>query len=255
MLCNKIVCFGSTFVVASALIGCAPAMVKDIAANKTGYMNDYFNPQHLSEGISRELSKSEKVSYNYNSISVKLNVTFEDLDKKRETPTAVFTFKNAGNGFVQEMREFSNNGIPYGIKYVLSYGGLIGLKEQNVRFNQTNASFVTEAKQFTIFQQSFLKPTENTDYSYEWTYGNSPQIANFNTMKLSCKTEAFFSASKISSKLNGRAIEFKCERFVNGIQRSREKYTFLESYGLAVTAEHQSSGQTEKYDIQGVEVL
>jgi hypothetical protein len=239
----------------AALTACAPVAVKDIAADKQGYLEQNFAPQQLPEGLKKQLAGGGQASPRFGTMRLKLKATFEDAGKTPQTPSIVLTLKNAGGGLIQGMMEYSHNDIPYGIQYSLTYMGLIPLREQTVRFNQQVGGLTFEAKEVTQLGKDAIQPRENTEYVFEWTNGSSVQIANLSNIKLLCRSGTFYPANTVHPKLSANAIDLSCTREVNGIVRAKQKYVVLPAYGVALKSEHQSSANKETFKIEAVEFL
>jgi hypothetical protein len=254
MLSSKLVRHAPAPLLAAVLTACAPAAVKDIAANKTAYLAENFSPQQLPPDVSKQLAAAGPVTLGFQSMTIKISAVFEDNSKK-ETPTLLATLKNVGNGVVQEMLEYSNNDIPYGIEYSLSYMALLPLKSQRVFYNRQTANFAIEAKHLNEVPKDAVKLREETDYVFDWASGTSPQLMNFSNIRLVCRSGKFYSAATLHAKLAGNAIDFNCTRHVNGVVRARQKFAVLERYGLALKLEFKSSTITETYRIGDVEIL
>lgn len=158
-------------------------------------------------------------------------------------------------GLEPEMIEYSNNDVPYGIQYTLSYAGLVPLRSQNVFYNRQTANFIFEAKQLNQFAKNVLMSREDTEYVFEWTSGTTVQIANYSNAKLVCRSGKFYSAATPHPKLGGRSMDLNCDSFSNGILKGKNKYTILQQYGLALRLEHQSSADKEIYTIASVDIL
>jgi len=236
-----------------ALAGCAQPAVKDIAANKTGYLDENFSPQKLPADVGKQVAAAEVKSPS-RTLRITLNATLEDSGKK-ETPVVLATVKVLGNGLVQEMQEYSNNGIPYAITYALSYMGLFPLKEQRVFYSRPTANLPTEVKQLNQLARNLVRPNENAEYVFEWLNGTSMQIANFSNIKLVCNSGKFYPAAQLHSNLSGNAIDLNCTRQINGVVRVKHKYVMLLEYGFVLKLDQQSSTNTEAFKVVGVDVL
>ena len=128
---------------------------------------------------------------------------------------------------MQEMWEWSNNGISYSLYYKLSYAGFLSLKLQSVLLNYTIAPRITEIKELKQFRSDIAKPRENTEYTFEYAVGPEIQFANFTLHELKCRSEKFYPANTIHPKLAGNGINLNCEFYTNNVVSSKWKYVFL----------------------------
>ncbi len=239
----------------AALAGCAPAPVKDIAANKSAYLDANFSPAQLSPNIKQQLASPDPVTPQARSLRLRMKAVFEDLGKPAHTPTALLTLTSAGDSLVQEMVEYLNNDIAYGIHYSLTYMGMIPLRQQSVRLNQRASGLTFEAKQIKEVSKEARRPRENTDYVFAWTNGNTQQLMNFSDIRLACRSETPYAASTLHPKLSGSAINLNCSREINGVTRAKQTFAVLPAYGVAIKTQFQSSNSKETFTIEDVELM
>lgn len=240
---------------AGLLTACAPAPVKEIAADKLGYMKSNFSPALLSSDVKKQLAAQERVPVAFNTLRLKIRMLIEDLDKKPQTPTMDLTLHNAGEGLVQEMKEYFNNGLAYGMHYSLNYAGLLPLRQQNVRYSFRQSGIFYEAKQIKALSKNVARPEPDADYELSWSNGTSAQFANFSEIRIRCRSGQPYSASTLHPRLSGSAIDLNCTRAVDGVERTRESYAVLRDYGVALKTGYQSSSAKETYTIEEVEAL
>jgi hypothetical protein len=240
---------------AALLAACAPAPVKDIAADKLGYMKTNFSPAMLSSDMKKQLAAHDHAPAAFNTLRLKIKVMLEELDKKPQTPTVNLTLHNAGEGLVQEMKEYFNNGLAYGMHYSLNYAGLLPLRQQNVRYSFRQSGLIYEAKQIKALSRNLARPEPDSDYELAWTSGSSAQFANFSEISINCHSGQPYAASKLHPRLSGSAIDLNCTRSVDGVERTRESYSVLKDYGVALKTGYQSSNAKESYIIEEVEAL
>lgn len=253
---RELISRGLTVSIAIVLSACAPMAVKDIAANKTGYLEENFTPAKLPPDITKKLgSIPSSSSAQFKRMKLRYTVSIEGSDGKKETSTVATTYTNAGNGLIQEMREYSNNDIPFGLQYELSYGGLMPLRFQTVRLRQQTANLMIEAKQINTLNPGVLNPKEDTEYVLNWLTGSSVQFANFTDTKLICRSGKFYSAAKLNPKFSGNAISLDCERHNNGVLSRKQKVALLQQYGVTVRLEGSSSSDKEVFTIAAVEEI
>jgi len=242
-----------TVSVAAVLSACAPMAVKDIAADKTGYMDENFSPKRLSGDVTKKLGTSNTAAFQR--VKIRYNASIESSDGKKESSTMLVTYTNAGNGLVQEMREYSNNDIPFGIQYELSYAGLLPLRFQQVQLRRQTANFIIETKQITSVSKNVLQSQPDAEYVFEWFSGTSIQLANFSTSKLVCRAGKPYSAATLNPKFSGTAVNLDCELHRNGILASKQKMAVLRQYGLVVRQESSNASDKSTYTITAVEEI
>ncbi|HRE16453.1 MAG TPA: hypothetical protein PLW86_05210 [Rhodocyclaceae bacterium] len=249
---NKIKNFVFYSFVGFFVSACAPVAVKEITQDKTGYLKSNFGKDKISGSVVSELAKDKVPSNSYGSFKVVSSVSFEDIKKEKTYSSIVDTVFGSGDGFFQQIREYSNNDIAYGSQYVASYGGIVPLKHQTVRYKQNIADFEIETKQLLSITKGILKPSENSEYSVEFSTGRAPQIANLQNVKLVCNTGRFYSATSVFQGFPGRAIDLRCERFYNGVKNSNEKFVFFESLGFSFKLEYRGSDKIEIYELKSI---
>jgi hypothetical protein len=235
------------------LAACAQAPVKDIAADKLGYMTANFSTAMLSSDMKKRLGAEGLRPVGFSTMRLKMKALFENLDKTPQTPTVNITLRNAGDGLVQEMKEYSNNDLPYGVHYSLSYAGLLPLRQQSVRYSLRQSGFFYEAKQIKALSRQIASPEQDRDYEVAWTNGTSVQFANFSDISVKCHSGQPYPASQLHPALSGSAIDLNCSRSVDGVVRAREQYAMLSAYGVALRTGYQSSNAKETYTIEEVE--
>ncbi len=238
-----------------SLTACATsATVKDITGNKIGYLTDTFVVAKLSPQIADQISKGRPPSLSFQKMNLEVIGTIENSDGKKTSANASATLLNAGGAYVQEMWEWSNNGISYSLNYKLSYASFLGLKFQSVPLNYKVAPRITEVKELKQFSSDIAKPRENTEYTFEYAVGPEIQLANFTPHQLKCRSEKFYPAKTIHPKLAGNGIDLNCEFYTNNVVSSKWKYVFLQQYGVAFLLEATNSRDKTTYKITNVEV-
>lgn len=212
--------------------------VKDVTADKVGYLDKKFSPSTLAPAILKSLPLEEKPS-NFGQLKITAEVTSEQSDgksnEKKLSWKRITTFIDKGNGLIQRMSEASNNDIPYALIYSLTYKGIFELKSQEIPLRSINAGVPYEVKQIAR-----LDPTPssiNKEFSIDAAIGTEPQIANYTSLKNLCKTTKAISASDIHAKIPGQALELECQAQINNVVTSRSKWVLLQTYGLAIPLE------------------
>jgi hypothetical protein len=116
-----------------------------------------------------------------------------------------------------------------------------------------NRPIIYEMKSLTSIHPSPLKPAKQNEYIIEWTSGNSLALMNFKPGSVSCKSEKYVPASSVHAKLLGNALNFKCESFSEGTLSSKQKFVFLQQYGIFVLMENTTASSTLTRTISDVE--
>lgn len=224
--------------------------VKDVTADKFGYLDQKFSPNTLAPAISKSLPLEEKSS-SFGQLKITTEVTSEQSDGKKESWKRITTFIDKGNGLVQRMGEARKNDIPYALNYSLTYKGIFELKSQDIPLRSTNAGTPYEVKQITKLDP--IPSGINKEFSIDAAIGTEPQIANYTSFKNLCKTTKSISASDIHAKIPGQALELECQVQVDNVVTSRSKWALLQTYGLAIPLESINISKKTSFRVVGVD--
>lgn len=241
-------------VAAAAMAACAPATVKEINANRSGYVEANFSQKQIPEGVARALNKNGTPVLNFKTARIKMNAVYASRTSKEQTPTVTLALRNLGDGYILRLEEYESNGIAYGSQYSISHGGVLKLRDQDIFYSRAYAGQLFEVKELTAYPGDVSNPGEHSTYLYEWQEGAHHQIANFTSMKMICSTGKFYEASSLFSELKGKAIDFNCERLVDGITRAKQKFALLMEFGIVILLEYQSAVNKNTHTIVGVEI-
>lgn len=238
-----------------ALASCVSTVqVKDVTADKMGYLNQKFSIQSLSPDIMKQVSKDDSTLPAFQRMNVIYEAVIESTDGKKETAKITSTLLNAGNGLIQHLRERSMNDIPYFLQYSIDYKGFLPIKWQAVPLKKSMTGRLVEIKQITRFDHIPSEPKENSEYVFEFLMANQEQIANFGSCQEKCKSGTYYPAKEINSKLEGSAIDFSMENYYNNVLQWKGKRVFLKKYGVMLPLDIQSSNMKESYKIVAIDV-
>ncbi len=216
------------------LAGCTVTPVKEVTADKVGYLTSKFSPQVLSPSVAKKLPASGNIA-SFGRITIKVETDIEQSDGKKESLTSEVTFIDGGKGLVQRMSEISSNGIPFDLLYSLTYKGIYDLRWQAVPLRGSNSGLAYEVKDISKFD--VIPTSAGNEFTVEYTSGTAIQIANLLASKKTCKALRIVGAQEIFTKIQGQAIEFECEQVSNGAIQKRAKTILLQQYGIAIETE------------------
>lgn len=219
---------------AAALSGCAPMEVKDITADRTGYLEKTFTPALLSADVGKTVA-AVKIAPRFRKATIEYKFDFEtNLGEKKITESATIQYEDLGNGVIRELAEYFNNGIPVSTSYELRYGGLVPLRSQRVLNVNRFANMIMEVKQFKSFDKNFANLQADAKYDADWAGGTSLQIVNFFDRKQTCTTGKIYAANTVHPAFAGNAVDVDCEMSFNGNLDTKQQFVFLQQYGFAV---------------------
>lgn len=236
-----------------ALGGChTPVSVKDVAADETGYLHKNFSSQSLPDSIRSKIPGDTAAAASFREIKVTTDRSTEMPDGKKEADIVTFDIFPAPGGLLEQRTEYSVNNIPYALLLSLSYKGLLNMKIQSVNLRATVAPNVVEIKDISRFD-GFGSGSGQVVYA-DYTVGASGQLANFAPNTKHCNTEQVRSASQVFAGLSGQATDISCENSTNNAVQVRDKYIYLNDYGVSVLSEFVTSAKKETYKISNISV-
>jgi hypothetical protein len=219
---------------ATALSGCAPMAVKDITADRTGYLEKNFTPALLSADTGKTIA-GVKIAPRFSKATVEYKYEIEtNLGEKKVSESSTIQYEDLGNGVIREMAEYFNNGIPVSTSYELRYGGFLPLRTQRVFNANRVGNLIVEVKQFKSFDKNFANMQENSKYDADWASGNTVQIMNFFDRKQTCTTGKAYAANTVNAAFAGNAVDVDCELSFNGNLDTKQQFIYLQQYGFAV---------------------
>lgn len=236
------------------LSGCVQGPpIKEVAADKEGYMTRNFSMQSVDEGIFKQLSGAHQPSIDFKKMKVLFHLESTSAGGNKYLSDGSVIYRPLGGGYVQQLMEHSSNGIPFSLLYELEYG-ILHLKWQTASLQSANAdpaSVVTKLVKFEAIPNSVEKK-----FSLEYSWGISTGKGSIGSSKWSCETTKVIPATTINPKLNGRAIEVGCdiENDSSGVVAGHNKWLFLEDYGVSLTEETGTVNGKNTYTIADVQL-
>jgi len=222
---------------------CVPQQtrMREIVADKHGYLEKEFSTQKISGDVSGKLPPATATPSPAKEIRIKFSSVYARSDKETMMPTINATYVGLGNGYSQQLLEFSNNDVPYLLDYSLLYSGAFPLKSQKVRMRYTHAEAAVMTKKIGKLSPFSKKPDENSEYTIEYTSEPDRQGAVSQKSSITCRSQKSYPANKLHAKFSGNALDMICEHLNDGVLRMKRKYAFLHEYGVAILLEDQGS--------------
>lgn len=227
----------------AGLVGCAPASVKDVVADKFGYLDSEFSNDKMSQSASTALAKLDQTPVGFHKLVLTVDQQVESQTNPNYKPVVqeTFTLINAGNGLVRGLDEKAQNGIPVNQEYGLSYRNILSLRSQQVLLNSTTSNFVIEVKSLSRMD-SPAPAAGGGSFEFDGDRGRTMQIANFWSWKRTCTWGAVHPASDLSAKFSGNVQDIDCQDLnQNGIQTNRVSGVYLYNYGVFVYTQIQTA--------------
>lgn len=242
---------------ASMLAGCVPppTKVKNVLADKTGYLAANFSPDTLKQTLRDKIQATDGTSLGFHKMKIGLTWTFNKDDKnKTSSGQKMTTYINAGGTFVEMLSEYSKNGITFRQEYDLAYRGLLMLKTQYTNDSSTFAATPYETKEFEQFD-SVHDAHETQQLTYKFKYGTKVQIMNFMDGTVTCTVGKSYPASKESALFSGDAQLVNCTTYNNnGVEQGKSGYVYLDKYGVAILTSTKSVAGISDAKIDSVEI-
>lgn len=235
---------------ASALCGCAPVKVTDIAKDKQGYMARTFAPADLPHGTRDQFASLGTVKLPFRSMTLAMGVDIHKTDPGSAVTadlheTATVQVLNAGDGYTQSIVETSNNGIPVYLVLDLSYLNLLYISGQSMTYGYQRAGDISSWDKITRVDPGFLAPKENSTYEAD-------QVAQSKTYQFTCSSGDYVSANTVYADLKGRALELSCTSMAEGVVINRQKEFFLEQYGIYMVTERTQANAIYTFKVTSV---
>ena len=221
----------------ASVAGCAPESVKNVEADKFGYLASEFSPGKLSQSIVADLAKLDQtpVPFQKMVLTVEPKVEYQMNANAKPDFRNTFTLINAGNGLVQSLDERFQNGLPTTQSYNLGYRNLLSLRSQQVVLSSTISNFVVETKSLSRVDITTPATASGNEFEVDGESGRPPQIANYASWKFICAWGAVHPAADLLPKFTGNARSIECRNLNrNGIQVSRNSGEYLLDYGIVL---------------------
>jgi hypothetical protein len=217
------------------LSGCAQFVpVKDIAADKPGYLATHFGIESLPARVREKLpaAGSHTLPFKVLTMAGTMTGNVGTLGIKSDFKTTLINAKDTG--LVQQVLELSANGIPSSATFSLSYLNLYSLKQETASYSQTAAFMPFVVHDSDNNQFAFNAPQEDATYVTTFKIGTTVQIANFRTTVSTCHAGHYYPASRVNAELTGNAIDLDCEDTKDGIIQNKSRRTYLTEYGIGL---------------------
>jgi hypothetical protein len=240
---------------ATALTGCvATVPVKDMIGDREAFLATQFAPAKLRPEVKAAVDKAAVPTPAFKSMKLAYRLANDDEGKKRDVEVSTIVL-NAGNGLFQRQDELSTNGFPYRINNELDFLGLRALIWQSAFHSRSNSELAYEVKQVVRMDSKLASAKAGDELVYEVTTGTSQQVANYATLKITCKVGDTVPASTVNAEFEGDAVKLACTRFDDkGIAFSKTDTVYLKRYALALTMEYTSSQVRNTYTYTKVEI-
>lgn len=240
---------------AALLTGCvATVPVKDMIGDREAFLGTQFAPSKLRPEVKAAVDKAAVPTPAFRSMKLGFNLANDDEGKKRDVAATAIVL-NAGNGLFQRQDELSTNGFPYRINNELTFLGLRPLVWQSAFHSRSNSELGYEVKQVVRMDSKLATAMAGDELVYEATSGTSQQVANYATLKASCKVGDTVPASTVHAAFEGDALKLTCTRFDDkGIAFSKTESVYLKRYAYALPIEYSSSQVRNTYTYTKVEI-
>lgn len=242
---------------AAMLSGCipAPTKVKDVLADKTGYLAANFSPGTLKPAVREKIQANDATPLKFHKMKVDLTWTFNKDDKnKTSVVQKSTTYLNAGGNLVQELSDYSKNGIVFKQRYDLTYRGVLSLKTQSTNDSSTFASTPYEVKELETFD-SLDRAREAQELAYKFKFGTKVQIMNFLDGSETCTVGKSHPASQESASLSGSAEPVLCTNYNdNGVAQGESGFVYLSDYGVAILTSTKAASGISDAKIDSVKI-
>jgi hypothetical protein len=236
--------------------GCVTSY-KDVMQDKSAYLDSTFTVDKANAAAVATIKAKDAQPVGFSKLIVKqiphvVNAS-NDLNKIEKENT--LTVISRGGPFVAILEDSNANGVLTQSSFILSYRGILNLRYQFVRPGQINASRIMETTDITDFSSALaLKP--GSDLTYNFIDSPTIQIANFKRYKVTCKAGTPVPASTLFSKLEGDAINLKCQTFDEfGASIDSNERMYLVKYGYALTTKHSTPTYTTEFEITDVQIF
>jgi hypothetical protein len=228
------------------LAGCVPpAQVKDVLADQTGFLDANFSPDKLPGPVRDAVMHADPGPLAFHKMVLHLDWTVDANEKAKAVHIdQTMTVTNAGGSFTRMIEQDSRNGIAISQQDSLSYRGLLELRTQHFSMDARNGKLAITLHDLKEFDP--ITPAATT-LQYIYTVGTSVQLMNFLDGHVTCKFGRPYPASWVFSTFSGQARDAQCTMYnSNGAVARKDRYAYLESYGLAVRLEADlTSGMSE----------
>lgn len=238
-----------------AIAACAPmTKVKDVTADKMGYMTKHFSSQSVNAEVVKAISGKAGIKEIYRELRVSYTLeTTTVVGGGKILLDGMDIYHPLDGGYVQRLAELSANGIPVSLGYFLNYG-LVWLRMQSVPLQHGVANPMFAIKEISRFDA--IPDRVGQEFSLSLSTGYAQVASTLVQSRWSCKTTKVGMASVMQPNLKGRAIDVSCE-ITNGNAGSvsgRNAWVFLEDYGVPITIESVTANGKNAYKITEIKL-
>jgi hypothetical protein len=231
--------------------------VKDIEADKMGYLKSRFSTGVINKSVLETVTKADNASVNFSKLVFTI---IPHIVKSQSTVTppdyrTTLTYISIGGPFVDTLEELSSNGFPTTQTFFLTYRGILNLETQSVTLSAKDAPPDYTVKNLKEF--SALAIADAGVGSFEWRYQNAPhiQLMNFKDTYFHCTYGAVYPASKINAQLKGNAQDLDCEiRNDNNIVTDHSTRSVLQYYGISIPRSRNNATSTIEFTVEDVQI-
>jgi hypothetical protein len=232
--------------------------VKDVQADKFGYLNRTFALQSIPDDSARAITTQDPGPLPFKRMTLAVTPRFVQLVGASSPPAyrMRWTLINAGGPFVQYLEEQSSNGLSTRQDYGISYRNIQDLRAQSMVLAQTQSTWVMEMKSVEGMTPLMLGgAASGAAFDIRFNWGNPAQLANMTALALHCTYAERYPAAKINAKLAGEAQDLKCERMgPEGAVNDHTTDTLLLSYGITIRTRAQTASDTIIFQYEDVSI-
>jgi hypothetical protein len=246
---------GVLFALAAGCTGVVP--VKNVEADKLGYLNKTFSPQSIPAPVASQIKTADPGPISFHKMTVSAEPHFVVFDNGTPAPSyhSTWTFINAGGPFVEVLDEQMSNGVDTRQDYALTYRNVFFVRDQTMLLNRTDSSFVMEAKSLQSFSPVSLRGASGGSLDYRFEWGNQAQLMNYTSLAVLCTYGARYPASRLNARFLGDAQELDCDHLnKNGVVTGHSTRALLTYYGIAVVVRNRTSRATVDFEITDFKV-
>lgn len=235
--------------------GCTHIYTKDkIFGDVEAYAADEYSVNKLTRASKAVLPQMHGPAADFKTIRVRLTSVVEDTRGIRMNPTTERIFQNLGGGLIREISNSSNNDIPVGSSFALSYLGIYPFRAQSISYGSGKPPGIVETREVLKFPLDAWQPQPGQTYEYAGSIAEEGMIAGFIPFSISCQTGLSRRAEIYSKRLSGLTTELSCERRINNVIAGKMIYMLWQNYGVAVLMSNHSSTRQETYKVLDVQI-
>ncbi len=237
------------------LSGCLPAAtpVKYMLSNPEGYLQMQMAPNMLGKSVTSAIDSRDAGPLHFKSMHLVYTTRFVSSDGSKKLDTTLdTTYENAGGSYASMLTRYARNGVPFNDDFMLTYRGLVVVREREAYLNKSNSEWGVEAKSI----QAFTPVTDDADkLNFVVASGWTGEISSFMTVRTSCSVGKPHPASQVDKALAGTARDMTCDLYnSNGIKKGTTVYAYLDQYGLAVKRKYLDASGIVTFHIDSITI-